>query len=99
MNAEHALTMVEVRARSSRSGVKRRGGGELVVHVHAPAIGGAANRECVAVLARALRMPKSAVQIVRGATSRSKAIKVDGLSAAEVQERLERAARGGGGAR
>jgi uncharacterized protein (TIGR00251 family) len=67
-----------------------------MVRVHAPASEGAANRECVALLAKALRVAKSRVRIVRGERSRSKQIGVDGMSAQEVRERLARSAGTGG---
>ncbi len=86
------LIAVKVRPRSSRSGIERGSGGAIVVRVHAPAAEGAANRECMAVLAEALGVSKSGVRIVRGGKSRAKQIAVTGLSAAEVRARLERAA-------
>ena len=67
-----------------------------MVKVHAPASEGAANRECVALLAKALRVAKSRVRIVRGERSRSKQIGVEGMSAREVRERLARSAGTGG---
>jgi len=62
--------------------------GTLVVRVHAPATEGAANRECRVSLAKALGVPKSAVQIARGQKSRLKQVSVEGLSSAEVRDRL-----------
>ena len=67
-----------------------------MVRVHAPASEGAANRECVALLAKALRVAKSRVRIVQGERSRSKQIGVEGMSAQEVRERLARSAGTGG---
>jgi uncharacterized protein (TIGR00251 family) len=99
VTTDRALIPIRVGPRSSRSGVRRDNEGELLVCVHSPAAEGAANRECVAVLAKALRMPRSAVRIVRGEKSRSKVITVDGLSAEQVRERLERAAGGKGATR
>jgi len=86
------LISIRVRPRSSRSGVVKDTGGRLVVCVHAPAAEGAANRECVAVLAQVLGVAKSAVRIVRGEKSRSKQIAVEGLGAADVRAQLARAA-------
>lgn len=85
---------IRVKPRSSRSRVERGTDGGLVVCVHAAAADDAANRECVAVIAEALSVPKSAVEIVRGRKSREKQIAVAGVSGAEVQARLERAAEG-----
>jgi hypothetical protein len=89
---------VHVKPRSSRAGVEIDGAGGVVIRVHAPAVEGAANEECVRVLADALGVPKSAVTIGRGGKSRAKQIQVSGLGADEVVARLKRAA-GEGAAR
>jgi hypothetical protein len=83
---------VRVKPRSSRSRVEKGSDGGLVVCVHAPAVDEAANRECIEVIAEALGVPKSAVQIVRGQRSRNKQIAVLGLDAAEARARLGKAA-------
>jgi len=90
------LVAVHVKPRSSRAGVEVDQAGGLVVCVHGPAAEGAANEECVRVLADALRVPKSAITIARGAKSRWKQVRVTGLTAAEVVARLARAAGGEG---
>ena len=85
-----ALT-VKVKPRSSRPGVEAAASGELVVCVHAAAVEGAANQEMIEVLARALRVPRSAVHIVQGERSRKKRVAVAGMAAVEVVARLRRA--------
>ena len=85
------LIGIRVRPRSSRSGLARGSDGGIVVHVHAPAREGAANKECQVVLAHALGVAKSAVRILRGQKGRGKQIGVVGLSGAEARARLDRA--------
>lgn len=85
---------VHVKPRSSRAGIEVDAAGSVVVRVHAPAAEGAANEECVRVLADALDVPKSRVTIARGAKSRAKQIRVSGLTAGEVVARLRRASGG-----
>ena len=51
--------------------------GSLTVFVRERAVDGAANDGVVRVLAEHFGVPKSAVQIVRGRTSRSKLVEVD----------------------
>ncbi len=63
----------------------------LEVSIAAPPADGAANAELIAVLAEALRVPKSSIRIVRGQSSRNKGVAVTGLPANEVRERLARA--------
>ncbi len=64
-----------------------RGARVLRVRVAAPPVDGAANVALVRLLSRALGVPKSAVTIVSGATSRDKAIEVAG-EPAELAKRL-----------
>jgi hypothetical protein len=90
---------IRVKPRSSRAGVEVDRSGSIVVRVHAPAAEGAANQECVRVLADALGVPKLAVTIGRGAKSRAKQIQVSGLAAEEVMARLKRVAAGEGATR
>lgn len=59
----------------------------LKVRVAAPPVDGAANAALVDLLAKALRLPKSAVAIASGETSRTKTIEFADDSAA-IAERL-----------
>jgi len=90
MTKPEELVAVNVKPRSAHAGVELADDGRIVVRVHAPAVEGAANRECVETLAAALGVPKSSVTIVRGEKSRAKQIAVTHLTAAEVRERLPR---------
>lgn len=62
-------------AKSAITGVKND---ELLVKVAAPAREGEANTELCAFLARFFQVPKTAVQVVRGKTSRHKAVFIRG---------------------
>ena len=61
----------------------------LEVRVAAPPADGAANEEVVKLIAKALDVPKGAVQIVGGQTSRLKRIEVP-LDDREIRSRLSR---------
>lgn len=99
MKQKEELISIRVRPRSSRACVALGSDGGLVIRVHAAAAEGAANRECLALLAKALGVAKSRVRIVRGEKVRSKQIAVEGMDAREVRGRLERSAGGDGRAR
>lgn len=60
----------------------------LKCRVRARPIEGQANTALVALLAKALGVRKTAVEITRGDQSRTKAVEVGGLTHAQVQERL-----------
>jgi len=61
----------------------------LGVRVSAVAEGGKANRALVKMLAKTLGVPQRDIEIVSGATSRQKRLRVAGLSAVAAAQRLE----------
>ena len=63
-------------------------GDALKVALTAPPVDGKANQACVEFFSELLRVPRSAVMIAAGQTSRNKMIRVVGISAAVVRERL-----------
>jgi hypothetical protein len=79
---------VRVIPRAARSGVAGTRGDRLLVRLHAPPVDGAANTALVEVLADALGVPRRAVSIASGQTSREKEIRVAGLDPATARSRL-----------
>ena len=65
-----------VQPRSSRNQVVGFHGNALKVKIKAPPVEGAANKMCIAVLAKALNVPKSAIELVSGQTARIKRLLV-----------------------
>ena len=63
-------------------------GGALRLALTAPPVDGRANEACTDFVSKLLGVPRSSVTIAAGETSRNKLIRVSGLTAAEVQERL-----------
>ena len=85
--ADGAITFgVRVVARASRSEVVGEHDGTLRVRVAAPPVEGAANEELVRTLARALGVPRSAVEIVAGHQSKLKRVRARGATAAQLAE-------------
>ena len=62
--------------------------GALDVRVSAAPVEGAANEALVELLARQLDVPRRAVSLVSGEHGRSKRVRIEGLSVAEVRARL-----------
>lgn len=54
------------------------------MRVTAPPEGGKANAAACRVVASALHLPKSAVRVIRGDTSRHKTLEVDGAEPAQI---------------
>jgi uncharacterized protein len=64
--------------------------GAIVVRIAAPPVDNAANDTLIAFLAERLGIPKRAVRVVAGGTSRLKRVALDGVTDAEVQRLLLR---------
>jgi uncharacterized protein (TIGR00251 family) len=79
---------VLVQPRASRTRVVGEHGGRLKVALAAPPVEGEANEALVAFLAGALGVRRSDVAIVRGATGRRKAVRVQGVEPAAVAAAL-----------
>lgn len=74
------LLSVRVQPGASRTGAAGPAGpegAELKVRLASPPVDGRANDELVRWLARELGVPRSAVTLVRGRTSRSKQVRID----------------------
>ncbi len=63
-------------------------GDALKVKVHAPALEGRANEELCDFLAEALQLPRRTVTLFQGDKSRQKVVQIEGLTLAEVRQRL-----------
>jgi uncharacterized protein (TIGR00251 family) len=82
------LLRVRVQPRASRAGIAGwRPDGALGVRVTAAPVDGQANAAVGALLAEALGVRASAVEIVRGATGRDKYVRVAGLTLDDVIRR------------
>lgn len=83
-----AAFAVKVQPRAPKNAVTGELGGVLKLALTAPPVEGKANEACIEFLANLLNLPRSSITIASGQTSRSKVIRVTGLSADEVQRRL-----------
>lgn len=64
--------------------------GVLYARVTALPQKGQANRALVEMMAQALKVPKSAINIIRGQSSRSKVVAIQGLTSEELRDILGR---------
>ncbi len=87
---------VHVQPGAGRSAIVGRHGTALKVRVGAPPEGGRANEATGALLADTFGVKPSAVELVAGATSRSKQFRIQGVDPEEFHRQLERAVAGGG---
>jgi uncharacterized protein (TIGR00251 family) len=83
-----ALIPVHLRPRASRAGVGGVRDGALELRVTAPPVEGEANAAARELLAKALGVPRSRVELHLGGKSRHKVFRVEGLDPATAAARL-----------
>ncbi len=88
MQSSQAKILLRVQPNAARNEVVGFADGLLQVRVAAPPVKGKANKELIAFLSKALGVGKSSITIVKGHTSHSKVIVIDGLSQETVIKRL-----------
>lgn len=67
---------VRVVPRSSKSEIVGEHDGALKIKLNAPPVEGAANAELIKLLSKTFNVPKSAVKILTGETSKAKSIRI-----------------------
>ena len=85
-----AQVRVRVQASARKNELAGVRDGVLIVRVTAPAIEGRANESLCRLVAKRVRVPRSAVTIVRGGRSRDKVIEIDGLDELKLRDALAR---------
>ena len=87
--AENAAILdIKVIPRAGRSEMAGTRDNGLLVRLAAAPVEGAANHELVDLLSRLLDVPKRSVRVISGEKGRRKRVKVMGVSAAQVRNRL-----------
>jgi uncharacterized protein (TIGR00251 family) len=79
---------VKIHPRAKKNAITGQVGDALKVTLTAPPVDGKANAACIEFFAKLLNVPRSSVTIAAGRTSRNKVIRVAGLTAQQVRERL-----------
>jgi uncharacterized protein (TIGR00251 family) len=79
---------VRAQPRANRSEIVGVHGECLKVRLAAPPVEGAANEELRRFLAKALKIPRSRVELTQGRSSRVKTLRVHGLSPDELRQLL-----------
>ena len=89
--ADEAVLQLRVTPRARRDALGAMEAGVLPVRLAAPPVEGAANKALILLLARALGVPRSAIEIESGARGRRKRVRISGLDSEEAARRLARA--------
>jgi uncharacterized protein len=80
---------VKIHPRSKKNAITGELGDALKVALTAPPVEGRANQACIEFFAKLLKVPQSSVTIASGQSSRNKVIRVAGLTARYVRDRLQ----------
>ena len=87
-SANGATFAVKVHPRAKKNAITGEVGDALKLALTAPPVDGKANDACIDFFAKLLKVPRSSVTIAAGLNSRNKVIRVTGLTAQQVRERL-----------
>jgi uncharacterized protein len=87
-DADGAIVALKIIPRAGRTRLAGVRDNALLVRLAAAPVEGAANAALLAFLSDQLQIPKARLEIVTGEKSRSKRVKVKGMSAATVAARL-----------
>ena len=79
---------VRVHPRAKKNAITGELGDALKVSLTTPPVEGRANEACIDFFAKLLKLPRSSVTIASGQTSRNKVIRVAGLTAQQLRDRL-----------
>lgn len=80
---------VRVVPRASKSEIVGEHDGALKVRIASPPVDGAANSELIKLLAKEFGVSKSNVEIIAGQTSKTKQIRITGITAAQIASVLK----------
>lgn len=86
--ADGVVLSVRVVPRAAKGGIAGTRGNRVLVRLNAPPVDGAANAALVELLAEVLGVPRRAVAIAAGLTSRNKQVRVAGIGPADARSRL-----------
>jgi len=87
------LVSLLIQPRASKNEIAGPQGDRLKLRLTAPPVEGAANKMCIAFLAKCLGVPKSAIEIASGESSRQKQVLIRGGALGAVRDALEKAAK------
>jgi uncharacterized protein len=79
---------VKVHPRAKKNAITGELGDALKVSLTTPPVEGRANQACIEFFTKLLKVPRSSVTIASGQTIRNKVVRVAGLTAQQVRDRL-----------
>jgi len=87
-NPEGITLRIRIQPGASRDQIVGVVEGALRLRISAPPVEGAANKQCVKFLAKKLHIAKSKITLLKGKHAREKILRMDGVSAADLETLL-----------
>ncbi len=87
-NGDGISIAIRVHPRAKKDAITGEIGGALKLSLTTPPVEGRANEACIEFFAKLLKVPRSSVTIASGLTSRNKVVRVAGVTAQNVRDRL-----------
>ncbi|HAK58788.1 MAG TPA: YggU family protein [Nitrospiraceae bacterium] len=84
-----ATLAIRIQPRAAKNEVVRMEGGAIKIRLTAPPVEGAANEALVKFLSGAFNRPRADIAIVSGMKSRSKVVRIEGISDEDVEKLLK----------
>ena len=84
-----AVLNLRIVPRAAKNAIQGEHGDALKIRLCAPPVDGAANAALVEFLAETFALPRARVQLLSGATSRTKRVLLAGMVADEIRTKLE----------
>jgi uncharacterized protein len=79
---------VRVHPRAKKNAITGELSDALKISLTAPPVDGRANQACIEFFAKLLKVPRTSVTIASGQTNRNKVVRVAGLTAQQLRDRL-----------
>ncbi|MGA7295050.1 MAG: DUF167 domain-containing protein [Terriglobales bacterium] len=79
---------IKLHPRAKKNAITGEVGDVLKISLTAPPVDGKANQACIDFLAKVLKVPPSSITIAAGQTNRNKVIRVSGMTAQQIHDRL-----------
>jgi uncharacterized protein len=80
---------VKVHPRAKHDAITGELGDALKLALKAPPVEGRANEACIEFFAKLLKVPRSSVTIASGETGRLKVVRINGITAEQLRQRLQ----------
>jgi uncharacterized protein (TIGR00251 family) len=88
--SHNAILNITVAPKSSRNRISILQGTNIKAYLTAPPVDGEANAALIGLLSKTLKIPKSKIEIIHGAKSKKKLLRISEITYEEVVSKIEK---------